>query len=129
LSSPEKPQAGQRTDAKKRPQNGQVFSLSPTSRPQLSQKKRGFSFPFNFIYADFDLRPDFSEELSELTPLELGSLELDSLELTSLGLRSFEASPPESCFETESPLTELSGPFDEADFVSVLPEPLLLSVT
>jgi hypothetical protein len=40
-SSPIKPQAGQRTDAKTFPHLGQFFALSGTSAPQLSQKKRG----------------------------------------------------------------------------------------
>jgi hypothetical protein len=41
FSCPEKPQAGQRTDAKNLPQRGQAGSSRSTSVPQLSQKNRG----------------------------------------------------------------------------------------
>jgi hypothetical protein len=41
-SGPVKLHLGQRTDAKKRPQWGQVFVSRSTSAPQLLQKKRGF---------------------------------------------------------------------------------------
>jgi hypothetical protein len=42
---PLKPHLGQRTDAKKRPQRGQLAAAIDTSAPQLSQKKRGFLLP------------------------------------------------------------------------------------
>jgi hypothetical protein len=41
FSWPEKPQTGQRTDAKNLPQWGQAGSSRSTSVPQLSQKNRG----------------------------------------------------------------------------------------
>jgi hypothetical protein len=44
-SSPTKPQAGQRTEAKCLPHWGHFFSLPGTSAPQISQKKRGLWEP------------------------------------------------------------------------------------
>jgi hypothetical protein len=54
LSSPVKPQAGQRTDEKNLPQLGQVLAPLATSVSQLSQKKRGvFLNAVPVFYADF----------------------------------------------------------------------------
>jgi hypothetical protein len=49
--SPQKPQRGQRIDAKNLPHRGHLFASAETSVPQPSQKKRGLRvfFPIGFF--------------------------------------------------------------------------------